>query len=104
MGYHLIEGIEGDVVTHSPLGCFLLFLSIVFHPVQAFETCRDEIAAHIGEVDITAIEIGGVIALFSQRTGYAGQLPALRGHLHDGRGGKRGKTTPRAEGATICAP
>ena len=58
----LCECLEGNVITNAPLGRSLLFLRIVVFPCQVAKAARDEIAAHIGEVDVATIEIMGAIA------------------------------------------
>ena len=54
---------EGDIVSHAPLGRPLFFLAETLGAVEPFEARAHEVTAHVGEVDVAAIEIGGLIAL-----------------------------------------
>ena len=82
-GEQLIESVESDIVTYTPLGGLLLSTAVVLLPNQLAETCTHQITTHIGEIDVTTIDISSMIALTLQRTRNARQPMSLLRHLHD---------------------
>ncbi len=84
----LIEAVEGPVVSHAPLAHPLGKRKIAVGSYPAIPRA-EEIALHIGEVDVSAIEHVGCISFFAEALGYGGEGLALGGILHDGCGGLR---------------
>ena len=101
--YLLVERFEGDIVAHAPLGRFLFFGSVVFHPVQLLKPRSHQIAAHIGEIDVAAVKVARVVAFFLQCFGNAWQKSGLGGHLHHRGARKRRIAAPGAECAAVGA-
>ena len=81
-----------------------LVSGIALLPDEVLETACNEIAAHVGEVDVAAIDVMRLITLLFQRRGDVGQVSRLAGHLHDRRGRKRRIAAEGARRASVRAP
>ena len=102
-GNLVVERGKRDIVAHAPFGCPLLFHRVVLHPAELVEPDGHQITAHIGKVNVAAIDIAGVVTFFQQRLGNAGQEACLGRHLHQRRTGKRRIAAPCAERAAVGA-
>ena len=58
---HLQQTLEGDIVWHTPLAVVAVVQGEVVLRRQLLETASHEIAAHVGEVDVAAVEEVGLI-------------------------------------------
>ena len=67
----LVKCTEGDIVSHPPVSRVLFFAVVIDFPREFLPPRSNQIAAHIREIDVTPIEIIGVIALLLQTGGDA---------------------------------
>ena len=100
-----LKSVLNVMSSRTPHSCRLLFFhGEVFLPGKLRKTCPHQIAAHIGEVDVAAIEIAGFVAGTAKGAGYAGQMARLGGHLHDRHGGERRIAAPGTQRTAVGAP
>ena len=97
------QGLEGNIIPDAPFRSRLFFLRVVLLPVQLLETRTDQVALHLGEVDVAAIKIVGSIALTLQAAGYARKAAHPTGHLHDRHRGERHVAAERTHRPPIRA-
>ena len=62
----VVEGVERDVVAYAPFGSALFLAGVVCLPSQFLPTCTDQITAHVGEIDVAAVEVGSLVTLLSE--------------------------------------
>ena len=101
---HAKQFVKRQVVANAPLGRVLLFKREVIHADECLPAGRDKVAAHVGKIDVAAIEVGRGIALLPQRTGNAGHGAALSRHLHDRQRRKGRIAAQGANRATVGSP
>ena len=59
----IVECLEGDIVSYTPFGGVLFFLSIVGFPMQLLPARGYQVTTHVGEVDVATIEETRGVAL-----------------------------------------
>ena len=61
------QRLKGHLVVHTPFGRPLCGVSKVVHAHEMLKPCGHQIAAHVGKVDVSAIQIARFVAHLLQR-------------------------------------
>ena len=78
--------------------------AVVGFPSESLVASAQEIASHVGEIDVATVEEAGGIAFGSQRRGDGGQFAALFRNLHDRREWEGGIAAQGAHRPTVGTP